>query len=83
MSPDPILEPCPGCGAEPGEPCRWPCLSHVEEPEPLEITRTATGRYRVTNRAGQVLYRTSSAGAAIKARARLTRASYYRHQISH
>ena len=78
-----ILEPCPGCFAEPGEPCRPACLSHVEDdPEPLEIDRTATGGYKITTAAGVVLYRTSSAGAAIKARERLARAAAHRRRTS-
>lgn len=83
MSRPEILEPCPGCFAEPGEPCRPACLSWVEDdPEPLEIDRTPTGRYTVTDSAGRVLYRTSSAGAAISARARLTRAAAHRRRFA-
>jgi hypothetical protein len=44
----------------------------------LEITRTRAGRYQIRNEHGRVLHTTSSAGAALKARARLQRAAYYR-----
>jgi hypothetical protein len=30
---DPILNPCPGCNAEPGEPCRPACLSWTDRTE--------------------------------------------------
>lgn len=38
---DPMLRPCEGCNAAPGEPCRWGCLSNAEqdlEPDPTPAT---------------------------------------------